>query len=289
MRTEIFSIEELEKQLKELDSIEEKIELISFQIMQCKMAIQDIEAMANNFDPIDIKLIAKANNDDLMILDVLNNDKEFKSQATKDLYLKCAQRICERLKDFEKKAGLLLEHHQRMLDVKVKCCEITTNSNVNSRQSENRNRIIWKWGKERLLKLFGVLKESKIITDYSSEEILKHFCNERQIPFVKVNCNTEKIRWLKSDGSFSVFVDECANREAIEKNNKYRIFEKHFCNRDGKHFQYLAQKKNHTTNYTQTGKLIKKIFDAVVLQTILSVTQTISEIEVIFDLLKSIS
>lgn len=284
-----YFYEELEKQVNVLSSIDEKIDLISLTITKCRVSIHELEARAKGIDPTDIKLITKANCDNALILETLNDDRELKNEATKYVYGKCAEYICNHNKEFLQKAGCLLDHYQRMLDVKVKYHGILLTRNENDKQNDLNDRIIWRCSKEKLLKIFEILKESKIIAEYSSEEILSHFCNERGIPFAKGNGNREKIRWLKSDGSFSIFVDECAIREVIEKNNKYRIFEKHFSNKEGKSFKYLAQKKNHTINFTQTSKIIKKIFDAVLIPTIRTFTQTNTVIAEICNIVKNIS
>jgi hypothetical protein len=90
-----------------------------------------------------------------------------------------------------------------------------------------------------------------------------------------VRVQFRKINWLKSDSSFSIFVDELAQRKAIDEENKYKVFEKHFCNRNGKPFKYLAQKKNNTINYTETVKWIRKILDSVEIVLMFFVSQSI--------------
>jgi hypothetical protein len=49
-----------------------------------------------------------------------------------------------------------------------------------------------------------------------------------QIPFNKEYNHIGKLRWRKSDNSFSYFVNELAKRNCIDEENKYMIFKKHF-------------------------------------------------------------
>lgn len=274
MNLDGFSIIELEKKIKEVETIEEKIKLIAYEIMRCKRTIQDIEDEVANIDPTNVKLITKVNCSDNTILSILNNNREIKNAAIKELLTFCGKKLCEQLRCFLSKAQIDYEYYQAELDVKVKTNGFYLNGNMNDKPSDCKDKIVWMSGKDRLLKLFDALKENKILTEYSTEEILVHFSNERQIPFIKGICNTEKLRWCKSDSSFSIFVDELAKRVAIEDENKYKVFEKHFCNKNSKPFKYLAQKKNHTNNFTETGKWIRKILDSIVIPIIFFISHT---------------
>lgn len=106
--------------------------------------------------------------------------------------------------------------------------------------------------KDKLKNMFSALKENNILSEYTAEEILYHFSNEKQVPLTKGTNYPGKFLWRKSDNSFSFFVDEIAKRNCIDEENKYLIFKKHFINKDGNPFKDLAQKKYNTKNFTRT-------------------------------------
>jgi len=261
MNAENFSIIELEKQLEEIEPVEEKIKLIAYEIMRCKRCIQDIEDEVKNINPINIKLTAKINCNDNSILTILNSDKDLKNAATKELLVFCGKKLCEHHKMFLKKAQINYEYYQTELDIKVKCNSNLWNENYG--QSNCHKRIIWMAGKDKLLNMFSALKEKNILSEYTTGEILAHFSNEMQIPFNKEYNHIGKLRWRKSDNSFSYFVNELAKRNCIDEENKYMIFKKHFINKDGKPFKNLAQKKYNTQNFTQTGGMIEEILNSI--------------------------
>ena len=283
MHLERFSIKELEKELEAIELVEEKIKLIAYEMMRCKMTIQDIADEVRNIDPSNIKLTAKVNCNDTSILDILNTDKELKNTATKEISILCGKKLCKQLKSFLKKAQIDYEYYQTEMNLKGKCSGLYLDSNKKENDMENGERIIWMCGKDKLLRLFSGLKEKNILVEYSAEEILAHFCNEKQISFAHGINNTEMFRWRKSDNSFSFFVDELAKRNCIEEVNKYMVLRRHFLNKEGKPFKDLAQKKYNTKNFTRTGDLIEKILNSIkytaiiVLYWLLSVNDTLLE------------
>lgn len=262
MHLESFSIKELEKKLEAIESVEEKIKLISYEMMRCKMAIQDITDEVKNIDPSNIKLTAKVNCNETSILDILNTDKELKNTATKEISILCGKKLCKKLKSFLKKAKIDYEYYQTEMNLKGKCSGLYLDNNKKESNMENGDRIIWMCGKDKLLRLFSELKERNILLEYKVEEILAHFCNEKKISFAHGINNKEMFRWRKSDNSFSFFVDELAKRKCIEEVNKYMVFRRHFMNKEGKPFKDLAQKKYNTKNFTHTGDLIEKILNS---------------------------
>ena len=263
MHLERFSIKELEKELEAIEPVEEKIKLIAYEMMRCKMTIQDIADEVRNIDPSNIKLTAKVNCNDTSILDILNTDKELKNTATKEISILCGKKLRKKLKGFLKKAQIDYEYYQTEMNLKEKRSGLYLDNNKKENDMENSDRIIWMCGKDKLLRLFSELKERNILLEYPVEEILAHFCNEKKISFVRGINNTEMFRWRKSDNSFSIFVDGLANRGCIDDENKYMLFKKHFMNKEGKPFKDLSQKKYNTKNFTRTGNAIGKILNSI--------------------------
>ena len=274
MPIERFSFTELEKRLEEIELDIDRIEFISKEIVRCRNAIQDVKCEAKNIEPTEIKLSAKTTNQNTSIVELLNLDKKVKQAATMEVICICAKKLCEEYLDFIERAEPLLIHYKTKLEARV-----TWNECFNYRKeivtiNDSTTRIVWKAGDAKLLGLFDCLKNKVCVPKLIKEEILAHFTNEKQIPFCNAKIPFRKINWLKSDSSFSIFVDELAQRKAIDEENKYKMFERHFCNRNGKPFKYLAQKKNNTINYTETVKWIRKILDSVEIVIMFFVSQS---------------
>jgi hypothetical protein len=266
MNLDGFSIIELEEKLKEVEPVEEKIKLIASEIRRCKRTIQDIEEEATNIDPTDVKLITKVNCNDITVLSILNDNKEIKNAATKELLSFCSKKCCERLRSYLEKAQIDYDYYTTELDLKVKSNGCSLNGDLHATQLQGNHeidRIIWMCGKEKLLNMFTELDLRTFLHEETQEEILSHFANENQIPFLKVRIYQRMFRWRSSDSSFAVFVNELAERKAIDGNAKFTLFPKHFLNRYGKPFKNLAQKKYYTETYTKTGNKIRDILNSV--------------------------
>jgi hypothetical protein len=275
MPIERFSFTELEKRLEEIELDIDKIEFISIEIVRCRNAIQDVKCEAKNIEPTEIKLSAKTTNQNTSIVELLNLDKKVKQAATMEVVCICAKKLCEEYLDFIERAEPLLLHYKTKLEARATWNECFKNGKEIIKINDTITRIVWKVGDVKLLALFDSLNNKVCVPKCPNEEILNHFTDEKQIPYCKVRVQFRKINWLKSDSSFSIFVDELAQRKAIDEENKYKVFEKHFCNRNGKPFKYLAQKKNNTINYTETVKWIRKILDSVEIVLMFFVSQSI--------------
>ena len=266
MNLDGFSIIELEEKVKDVEEVEEKIKIIAYEIMRCKRTIQDINEEVDTIDPADIKLIAKANCNDTELLSILNDNKEIKNEATKELIAFCGKKLCKQLNCFLEKAQIDYDYYQSELDLKVKSNECSLNGNLNTAQFQGIyeiDRIIWMCGKEKLLKMFAALNSKTFLYEDTKEEVLSHFTDENQIPFLKGRIFKRMFRWRISDSSFAVFVNELAERKAIDGNAKFTLFPKHFLNRYGKPFKNLAQKKYYTETYTKTGNKIRDILNSI--------------------------
>lgn len=274
MPIERFSFFELEKRLEEIELDIDKIEFISKEIVRCRNAIQDVKCEVKNIEPTEIKLSAKTSNQYTSIVELLNIDKKVKQVATMEVICICAKKLCEEYLDFIERAEPLLIHYKTKLEARATWNECFNNEKEIIKINDSTTRIVWKLGDVKLLALFNCLKNNVCVPKHSKEEILVHFADEKQLPFSHVRIIFKKIIWLKSDSSFSIFVDELAQRKAIDEENKYKMFEKHFCNKNGKTFKYLAQKKNNTINYTETVKWIRKILDSVEIIIVFIVSHT---------------
>ena len=263
MRFEEFSVSELEKQLEGIELIEDKIEYISDQMLRCKKIVQELQYEMETIIPLDIKFNIKQHSSDASLIELLNRDTEIKEAISKKIAKTCREKLCKRNNHFLERTKLLMDHYQTKLDVKVKCKGLNMNGSGDDKLNYSSDRIVWMCRKDKLINMFSALKENNILSEYTAEEILNHFSNEKQVPFTKGTNHPGKFRWRKSDNSFSFFVDELAKRNCIDEENKYLIFKKHFINKNGKPFKDLAQKKYNTKNFTRTGNLIEKILNSV--------------------------
>jgi len=263
MSIERFSFVELEKRLEEIELDIDKIEFISKEIVRCRNAIQDVKCEAKNIEPTEIKLSAKTVNQETSLVELVNFDKKIKQTITKKIVKICKKNLCKEYYEFIERAENHLVFYKTKLEMRATWNECFNNEKETVKTNDSTIRIVWKLGDAKLLALFDRLQNNVCVPKLIKEEILVHFADEQQIPLSRARIHFRKIIWLKSDSSFSIFVDELAQRKAIDEENKYKVFEKHFCNKNGKPFKYLAQKKNNTISYTETVKWIRKILDSV--------------------------
>ncbi|MCX6170000.1 MAG: hypothetical protein NTX65_11700 [Ignavibacteriales bacterium] len=259
MRIERFSFTALEKQLEGIELDVEKIEFISNEIVRCRNAIQDVKCEVKNIEPADIKISAKTTKQETTLVELINSDKKIKQAVTMDAVQLCGDKLCEEYFDYLERTEALLAHHRTKLEAKAKWMECSRSENNVTNKVDISERIVWRSGKENLLKLFDCLYRNEIIPKYSKEEILIHFTDEKQEPLCRGFHHSKKFSWNDSDCSFAIFVDELAKRGAIDDENKFKVIAKHFVNKKGTVFRDLPQKKNYTENFTQTGNLIRRI------------------------------
>lgn len=264
-----FFITELEKQLDGIELLEAKIEFISDEILRCEKVIQDLQTNVESLDPNEIMFAIKQNGCHHSILELLNKDNEIRNAVTKKILRTCKEKLRERNIHFLERAESLMKNLQTKFDLQNKRFSIVPINNGSKVTVDKNERIVWCFGKNKLLEMFEYLNKNEMLPMYAKEEILVHFCDEKQNPFYHGFNYFEKFHWRDSDSSFSIFVDELARRGAIDDKKKYQIFEKHFKNRDGKSFKNLPQKKNYTRNFTKSGNLIITILDSIKLYTII--------------------
>lgn len=271
MPIERFSFIELEKQIAEIELDIDKIEFISKEIIRCRNAIQDVKCEAKNIEPTEIKLSAKAVNQETSLVELVNSDKKIKRTITKKIVKICAKNLSQEYYDFLERAESLLLHYKTKLEMRATWNECARNENYTKNEDHQIERLIWLVGEEKLLKLFVCLHQDKYITECSKEEVLVHFVNEKQIPFCQGKNHSMKIRWRKSDESFAVFTGELAKRHMIDNKNIDKIFDKHFLNKDGNAFKDLAQKRYNTKNFTKTENIFCKLLDSISISMILAI------------------
>jgi hypothetical protein len=259
MPIERFSFTELEKRLEEIELDIDKIEFISKEIVRCRNAIQDVKCEAKNIEPTEIKLSAKASNQEASIVELLNSDKKIKRTITKKILKICVKNLCEEYSDYLERSENLLSHYKTKLDARAVWNDYSKSENNVTNEIDKAGRIVWRRGEKKLLELFNCLHQNEIIPKYSKEEILAHFTDEKQIPLCRGLHHSRKFSWYDSDCSFAILIDELAKRGAIDDENKFKVISKHFVNKKGTVFRDLPQKKNYTENFTQTGNLMRQI------------------------------
>jgi hypothetical protein len=263
MHFEKFSFLELEKKLEKVESIEEKIALISYDMMRCKKTNHDVKDEMKNTSSLDIKLIIKTNGSENKLLEILDYDKNIKNELTREFTYWCGEKLLEHNKIFLERAQISMDHYQTILDIQMKCMYHSKDEKFINNNINGCTRIIWRSNKEKLLALFDALYKNEILPEYSRDEIFLHFSNEKQIPLYSGNKYAEQFCWKDSDCRFAVLVDELAKRGIIDDENKFKIFTCHFVNKRNNPFKGLAQKRSYTDNYTEAGNLIREILNSI--------------------------
>lgn len=258
-----FSILELERRVEEIESIEKKIEFISDEMLRCEKVIQDLEFDINETIPFEIKFIIKQNRTMPPVIEFVNSSIEIKNVVRGNIIKTCKEELCKRNNHFLDRAKLLREHYKLKFDLNIKSNGIQSSSLKTKKVINYADKIVWMRGKEKLLALFDALYKNEIIPDYTTEEILSHFADDKQIPFCTAGYNSKRFCWKDSDCRFAVLIDELAKHGIIKDDNKFKMFIAHFVNNRNKEFKGLAQKRSYTDNYTKAGSLIREILNSI--------------------------
>ena len=270
MKHYFVSIEELTKELETYDCIDDKIKKISSEILNCSNALTDQKKYLSEtcfsqifFTDVDIKLTE--------VLESILGNHPFKSIFSNDIFSQISYKILSSYYEFLEKARALLEYYKSLRELETEYVCVPNRLSTDKKNNTAPNRIVWKAGVSKLLKIFSVLNKYGYTPSCTKEEILTHFIIEGYEKESILNGKLILFQWLKSDTSFSVFVDELAKWGYISNRTKYVSFSSHFVNRYGKSFQHLPQKKNYTENviHKGSGVIIRNILETAGIHSIL--------------------
>ena len=262
MKHYFVSIDKLKEELETCESIDERIKKLSSEILSCR------NELANRKNHLNELCLAQIifNNADNELADSVNKllkDNPINLVLTNSIFSMLCNKLLEPLNYFLEQATSLLDYYKMTRDLEVRPMNESIGISTNVKHDETQCRIVWKGGVSKLLKIFSVLNKNGYTQTYAKEEILTHFIIEGQGQLNTSNCKLNFFQWLKSDTSFSVFVDELAKWKYISNRTKYVSFCSHFVNRHGKSFQHLPQKKNYTDNviHKGSGMIIRNILE----------------------------
>ncbi|MBS3945359.1 MAG: hypothetical protein KGZ42_07670 [Melioribacter sp.] len=255
MKYQFISFDELQNRLEKIEDIEERIEKLSFEIFQCSNWIPHLKNGLKNLAIQQIEFRNCTPDLNQEVSEAFQNNNTIKENCSKYLVTLITDTLTEPLNEFLEQAKQLLQYYSTLADIKDRKID---KRNGAGKTSTN-NKIIWKAGKESLIKIFDVLRQNEFLPEYKKNKILVHFCSEKHKCFCNANGEITPLSWKDSDCTFAIFVDELAKRGAINDNNKFKIFSEHFVNQQGDPFKDLAQKRNFTDNTTNTGGFIRNI------------------------------
>ncbi len=256
-----FLFSELEAKLEKIPHDIEKIEFISNEILRCRNAIPKVKHLIRETDPSKIKLEAKTANHKNPLIEYYNSDKQIKRDGTVEFMKSMVEIYCNECNEFIERGEVQLNHYK----AKMKSLKTWTECSEHELLSRHKQiePIIWRKGKETLLKFFELLYKHEFTPKYSDEEILVHFADEKQNPFLISSSIIFKMRWRMSDDCFSIFISELVKRELIDNKHADKVFKLHFENREGQEFKDLAQKRYNAKNYTDTEIEMCKTLDII--------------------------
>jgi len=189
---------------------------------------------------------------------VLKTLIEFKA----GLYDGVLELIDNQIKFLEERLSLERNNSIKAVDIK----------NINHQPHENKKdtkagkkkrqnsagKITWLGTETQLIDLFFLLGEGKLMPKYEDDdEIVTHFIYDKGKNFNQSkNIKFQRFRWLGCDKDFPVLINKLVDEKFILGKNKYKNFEKHFLNKDGKLFKNLPQLYYGPKNYSSYNPLI---------------------------------
>ncbi|MEW6655194.1 MAG: hypothetical protein AB1394_17230 [Bacteroidota bacterium] len=148
MPIERFSFTELEKLLKEIEFDIDKIDFFAKEIVRCRNAIQDVKCEAKNIEQAEIKLSAKAVNQDTSIVELVNSDKKIKRTITKKIVKICAKNLCQEYYDYLERSENHLAFYKTKIEARATWSKYSRNGNYIANDDNSIERIIWLWEKK---------------------------------------------------------------------------------------------------------------------------------------------
>lgn len=263
MQYEKFEYAKLVEALKSLEYDEDKVNYISLESLRCRSVVINIRNDIKKLEVDPIAIATKNAEINKLVEEALKDDSQFNHDIGKEILNIIEEKICSSYNDFIIQADDLKKHYEGAIELQVKTFYMRQNEKTRVTKKSTNGRIIWRAGEEKLLRLYKEMNKSELIPEYSKDEILNHFVNERLLRFNFINEPLEPFSWQGSDAEFSILISELAVRGAIPKENKFKVCGEHFLNNNGKQFKSLAQKKNYTENTNATGDYIRQILDKI--------------------------
>lgn len=128
---------------------------------------------------------------------------------------------------------------------------------VKKKIQKSSNKITWLGSETQLIDLFFLLSQAKLMSDYSEDEIVVHFVNDRLEKFkLQERVDYQKLKWLGNDEDFPELINKLVSEGFTTKHNKYKVFSRHFLNKNGKEFLWLSQKNHYGKTYASPNPLI---------------------------------
>lgn len=270
MKHYFVSIDKLKEELETCESIDERIKKLSSEILNCR---NELANRKNNLNELYLAQII-FNNADNEMADSINNllkDNPINLLLANSIFSLLCNKLLEPFNYFLEQAVSILDYYKTIRDLGIISVDGSYGISTNTKHGDVQSRIVWKTGVSKLLKTFLALNKNGFLATCSKDEILAHFVIEGREQVSVSNDKSGCFQWLKSDCSFSIFIDELSKRNCVINRRKYRLFCSHFVNRRGERFQYLAQKKNYTDNVVHkgSGKIIRNILDSTGMHAIL--------------------
>lgn len=93
--------------------------------------------------------------------------------------------------------------------------------------------------------------------DYSEDEIVVHFVNDRLEKFKPLEkVNYQKLKWLGNDEDFPELINKLVYERLTTNYKKYQAFTRHFLNKESREFKWLSQKNHYGKTYAAPNPLI---------------------------------
>ena len=143
--------------------------------------------------------------------------------------------------------------------------KVETIESSNSIKEKTNSKIIWLASETQLIDLFYDLANAKLLSNYSDDEVLSHFVNDRLEKFesLKKYCSS-KLNWLGTDVDFASFINKLVEAGFVKTSNKYKAFCQHFLNNNGKEFKNLPQKFQNSKNFDNPNPQINEIIQKII-------------------------
>ena len=254
-----FSFSDLVATVQKIESTEAKIEFISERLLDCNQYLLNMRHVVNSIKIAEVEIRTDSPKVESALNDLLKNDETLRNQLVLEKASVLNEKLCENAIIFREESKMLLEHHQRTFENKIKLNGLMKGVSNSDPIARYVQRLVWKSNEKMLLKLFIELNRNEIVASYIKEDILPHFSNEKLEPLSNKKSKIDRFVWQDSDSSFAVFVNELSKMGLIGDENKFKNFSAHFVNRNGEQFKNLAQKRNYKDLSLDTGSFIRGI------------------------------
>ena len=216
-----YQYSETEKVVIQLDDDEDRIDYLDDELLQCRNAIYNVEKHVSKvvYESLNLGTANSALNE---IIDTgMKQDAKFRGEIITSVIDVIVTKTLDGHNQYYEQCTNLKKRFMERIELKLKTIQLKESGLKQNKQILGDDRIRINIEPILILQIFEKFCKCTYLPEYTPDQILVHFKNDKGKKLNMKPMEQEYLQWLKSDNLFAVFVDELAQRGIIDDVTKF--------------------------------------------------------------------